>query len=717
MRKDFLACLVVGLAIMLGVLWRTTNKTQAAAPLFDRDTQDARAVAQEKGLAQLARYAQENGYYNLEQRVAKVEIDDLNMAHTRVQQTVNGVPVWGGEAIVHLRKDGSLFTVTDNLVKNVFVDTTPTLSEKVAVEMATSRIRGGREVLTAEPVTDLWVWAGKDETQLVYRVQLRREDGTAQTSMPVYFINAHTGAKVFSYDNLQTQSATGSGVSLYSGTVPLNTYKSGTTFYLEDVGRKVGTFNYNNGTSTAARYSDADNVWDSAIQKAGVDAQYGAIKTYDYFLNVHGRNGIDGSGGPGATTSIDGTTRLITSRVHYSSNYNNAFWNGSYMTYGDGNGTTFSPLVTLDIAGHEMTHGVTERTANLTYANESGALNESMSDVFGAMVERSVQGESANTWKIGEQCYTPSNGTGDALRYMDNPHLASNSGYTSDDDPDHYAERYTGSGDNGGVHINSGIANYAFYLAAKGGTHHRSGVTVTGMGADDAAKIWYRALTSYMTASTNFAGARTATLNAATVLFGATSTQYARTCAAWTAVGVGTACTAPTPTPTPTATPTPTPTPTPGANLLTNGNFEAAVAPWVVSGTGVTYTANGSPAQSGTGFVSLGNINSAAGQIYQQFTIPSTATSANLRFWLNIASAETTTSTQYDRLFVEVRNSSGTLLTTLATYSNLNKGTSYVQRGPFSLLAYKGQTVRVQFRTTTDSSLTTNFRVDTAAVQ
>lgn len=140
-----------------------------------------------------------------------------------------------------------------------------------------------------------------------------------------------------------------------------------------------------------------------------------------------------------------------------------------------------------------MTHGVTEFTANLTYSNESGALNESMSDVFGAMVELYSRGGTvtSDTWKIGEQAYTP-NTAGDALRYMNNPHLASNSGYTADDDPDHYTERYTGTADSGGVHINSGIPNHVFYLAAAGGTHHLSGVTVTGMGTTDAARIWYR---------------------------------------------------------------------------------------------------------------------------------------------------------------------------------------------------------------------------------
>src|SRR5207245_6235246 len=124
-------------------------------------------------------------------------------------------------------------------------------------------------------------------------------------------------------------------------------------------------------------------------------------------------------------------------------------------------------------------------------------INESMSDVFGAMTERYVRGESANTWLQGEDNYTPGV-PGDAFRYMDDPHRASEKGYTVDDDPDHYSERYTGTADNGGVHINSGIANKTFYLLAKGGTHHLGG-SMTGIGADAAALIWYKALTTYMT--------------------------------------------------------------------------------------------------------------------------------------------------------------------------------------------------------------------------
>jgi hypothetical protein len=491
---------------------------------------------------------------------------------------------------------------------------------------------------------------------------------------------------------------------------------------MEDLTRRMGTFNMNNtgnettgGGGTQSRFTGTDDIWNATAERAGVDAHWGARWTYDYFKNVHGRNGINGSNGPGTTTAgANSGISLVSSRVHFGTSYNNAFWFNNMMSYGDGDGTNFGPLVTLDIAGHEMTHGVTQYTANLTYANESGALNESMSDVFGAMVESYSRGSVINgdTWKIGEQAYTPANGTGDALRYMDNPHLAGNGGFTADDDPDHYAERYTGTADSGGVHINSGIGNKAFHLAVAGGTHHRSGVTVTGMGATDAARIWYRALTVYMTSGTNFAGARTAMLNAANDLFGSASTQYNTIGMTWCAVGVGTCPGG--------GTPTPTPTPTPGGcttELLTNGGFEGSASPWIGSGSGYFYVNPGNYPQAGTGYIYFGVNNSNSGQSYQTVTIPSTAC-GNLIYWTNITSSETTTTTQYDRLFVEVRNTSGTLLATLATLSNLNKGTAgvYTQRSA-SLAAYRGQTVRLQFRQTNDISLPTTFRVDSVSLK
>jgi thermolysin len=689
MRKHFIASLTTGLTVLLAVYW-FTNPSQAAGPQLDR------AAAQQKGLAELARYAQDKGYAGLDQaRVMKVEIDDLGMGHTRVQQTVNGVPVWGGEAIIHLKSDGSLFAVTDSLQTDVSVDTNPNLSARDAIENAKARYYGSL-YLTAEPTADLWVWRGKKRDYLAYRVQMRREDGSAETAMPVYFIDAQTGAKLWEYDNLQTQSATGSGVSLYSGTVSLTTFQSSacrtcaSNFFLEDVGRKLGTFNYGNGDSSASRFSDADNLWNSTVQQAGVDAHFGAAATFNYYQTVHQRNGIDGNGGPGYTTSVDGVTPLITSRVHYSTNYNNAFWNGSYMTYGDGDGSRFSPLTTLDITGHEMTHGVTERTAGLIYDGESGALNESMSDVFGAMVERFVRGESANTWKIGEEAFTPAT-AGDALRNLDDPHLAG--------DPDHYSERYIGTDDHGGVHTNSGIANKAFFLTAKGGTHHLSGVTVTGIGANATALIWYRALTSYMTSSANFAGARTATLSAATAIYGFDSTPYRTVATAWCAVGVGSCPPPPTP-----------------YNLVGNGGFENGLSPWALFGTGVSRV--GGNSHTGNVHAQFGGAVNVYGGIYQQISIPHNATKTDLTFWFHVNSAEPL-GTQNDKLFVEVRDTNGTLLSTLATFNNAKSSGGiviYTQRGPFSLLAYRGRTIRLQFRTANNDSLVTTFRVDDVTV-
>lgn len=492
---------------------------------------DKLARAKDFSVAKLKERLRERGNSDQNELVPKrVFVDREEKRHTHVQQTYEGVPVFGGDAIMHLNPDESVFAVTDDLVDFVQVDTQPRIKPLRAVKSAL-KAYGCTDCLTAPPVTDLWVLRRDGIDYLTYRVQLRREDESLETALPVYFVDAHTGYVVWNYDNLQTAS----GSSLYSGTVTFNTYFN-STYYLEDLTRKIGTFDSRNTTSSVYRFTDANNIWDSASQRAGVDAHYGTGVFYDYFLNTHGRRGIDGNGGPAYYTSANGSTNLISSKVHYGSRYNNAFWNGSFMTYGDGDGTTFAPLVTLDICGHEMQHGITERTAGLVYSSESGALNESWSDVFGAMTERYARGENADTWKIGEQTYTPGT-AGDSLRSMSNPHAARNSGYTADDDPDHYSERYTGTADNGGVHINSGIPNKVFYLLAVGGTHHRGG-SMTGIGASAAAAIWYRALTSYMTSSTNFRGARAATLNAAAALYGTGSTNYNAVAQAWSLCGV-----------------------------------------------------------------------------------------------------------------------------------------------------------------------------------
>jgi hypothetical protein len=241
-----------------------------------------------------------------------------------------------------------------------------------------------------------------------------------------------------------------------------------------------------------------------------------------------------------ARDSYDNAGATIKSSAHYSSSYNNAFWNGSQMVYGDGDGSQFIALSrALDVDAHELTHAVTERTANLTYSNESGALNEATSDILGNSCEaytKNAGTPNANTWKVGEDIYTP-NTAGDALRYMNNPTA---DGYSKD----YYPERITGTADNGGVHGNSGIANLAYYLITMGGSHPRgkTAVVVTALSGTSstslnmAQKIWYRALTVYFTSSTNFQGARTATVQAATDLYGAAAA--ATVTSAWDCVAV-----------------------------------------------------------------------------------------------------------------------------------------------------------------------------------
>jgi Zn-dependent metalloprotease len=646
-------------------------------------------------------------------------LDDRGELHLRLAQTIGQVPLWGGDLIVQLSADGRVAgAVPPQVLDRGLVDgerppedaarspggdfgpgLIPAVDETDAVARA-EQDYGCSDCLTAPSRADLWVLRHGGDNHLAWRVRMTREDGTAQTALPVRFVDAHDGAVLWGYDNLQTLD--GTGQSLYSGTVPVQTSSatSGgtTTFFLEDLARKAGTFDFHGSTAESAvtNLTDSDNSWVGDRQRAAVDAHFGAAKVLAYYQNTHGRNGIDANGGPGFySASADKQVKLISSRVHYGVNYANAFWNGDNMTYGDGDGVDLLPLVTLDITGHEMTHGVTERSSNLGFSNQGGALNESWSDVFGAMVERSVRGESDNTWLVGEEAFTPEV-PGDAVRSMSDPHAAENGGFTLDDDPDHYKERYLGLADNGGVHINAGIPNKAFYLLAKGGTHHRGG-SMTGIGADDAAKIWYRANTTKMTSSTNFATARLGTIAAAKDLFGAASTQAAAVSQAWCIVGVG-SCE--------------------DYGLIGNGSFEGVEAPWSHSGGAATYTNEGNFPNTGTGYMFIGGSFTTSGSFRQDLAIPASASSAVLSFALNVTSNENSSNPQ-DVMRVEITDTSDRVVQLLATYSSLDRGAAgvYVKKTGFDLAAYKGQAVRLRFRATKGLFRTTTFRIDDVSIK
>ncbi|MFE2561866.1 M4 family metallopeptidase [Streptomyces sp. NPDC059352] len=397
-------------------------------------------------------------------------------------------------------------------------------SAESAKSFALGRARAeGAKAPTAESVRKV-VWAGSGKPTLAWETVIGglQHDGTPSELHVI--TDATTGAKLFEYQGVHT----GTGHSQYSGTVNIGTSLSGSTYQMNDPSRS-GNKTYNADTGTL--FTDADDVWGngttSNAQTAGVDAHYGAQVTWDYYKNVHARNGIRNDG------------VAAHSRVHYGDGYVNAFWDGDCfcMTYGDGAGNA-RPLTSIDIGAHEMTHGVTNNTAGLIYSGESGGLNEATSDIFAAAVEFWANNPNdPGDYLVGEKINIY--GDGKPLRHMDQP---SKDGSSID-----YWHSNIGYAD---VHYSSGPANHWFYLASEGsGAKTVNGVNydsptyddlpVTAIGRDAAMKIWYRALSTYMTSSTDYAGARTATLQAAADLYGLNSATYANAANAWAAINVG----------------------------------------------------------------------------------------------------------------------------------------------------------------------------------
>lgn len=527
-QKSVLSSAVLLLALF-GASCAINESALPPEPLFETGSDQELALVQDLTWDFLATKAPSLGLDLQDFQAIKVWTDDLGMAHTRLAQRYQGVPVFGAQAIVHFGPDGALQSFTDSLQRDIQVDTSPAYTAEEALDIAVYDF-GGYELLTADPEIELVVLRHENVDYLAYRVQLARIDGTEATSRPLYFIDAHQGDVVWSFENLHTDgAATGSGRGYYSGTVSLNTYLKSSSYYMEDTTRKLGTYTANSTTSSLYYLTDTDNAWTTSTQYIPVEAHYASRMVWDYYYNTFGRSGLNGSGGPGYISSITGSGTVITVIVNYGSRYTNAFWDGSAVYLGDGDGSSLGPTASLDIIGHEMTHAVTEDEVYFTYSGESGGLDEAYADIFAAMVERYAEGgTTTGTWYIGEDTYTPSV-SGDALRYMFNPAA---DGYSAD-----YYGSTTSRLD---PHYSSGIGYLAFYLLSQGGSHPtRGGTAMTGIGPDAASQIFYRALTTYLTSSSNFAAARTATLSAATDLYGATSTQYTAVANAWAMVGVG----------------------------------------------------------------------------------------------------------------------------------------------------------------------------------
>ncbi|WP_405602313.1 M4 family metallopeptidase [Streptomyces sp. NBC_01410] len=491
-----------------------------------------RAELIRKQSATTAATARELGLTAQEKLVVRdVTQDRDGTTHTRYERTYSGLPVLGGDLVVAETKAGATESVTKAsaaTLKNV--DTSagiaPAAAEKQALGAAKAE---GSAKTKADRAPRKVVWMAKGTPTLAYETVVGgiQHDGTPNELHVV--TDAATGAKLFEWQAVEN----GTGNTQYSGQVTLGSTQSGSTYNLTDGGRgNTKTYNLNRGTSgTGTLFSGPDDIWGdgtpSNLETAGADAAFGAGITWDYYKNVHGRSGIRGDG-VGAY-----------SRVHYGNNYVNAFWQDSCfcMTYGDGSGNA-KPLTSIDVAAHEMTHGVTAATAKLVYSGESGGLNEATSDIFAAAVEfYANSAQDKGDYLVGEKIDI--NGDGTPLRYMDKP---SKDGASKD-------AWYSGIGGID-VHYSSGPANHWYYLLSEGsgakvinGVSYDSptsdGLPVTGIGRDKASLIWFKALTTKFNSTTNYAAARTGTIAVATELYGATSAEVKSVTDAWAGINVG----------------------------------------------------------------------------------------------------------------------------------------------------------------------------------
>ncbi|MET8956532.1 M4 family metallopeptidase [Streptomyces sp. NPDC004393] len=539
--------LVIATAVAAGALLTTglstgasaqTGSAAAKAPLAAAPTvlsASARVSLVKEAQANASETARQIGLGTKEKLVVKDVVRDVDgTVHTRYERTYAGLPVLGGDLVVHTSKAGQTEGVTRATKSAIKVASLkPQITAAKAEKQAVTTARSLGSAKSAADGARKVIWAGSGKPVLAYETIVGglQDDGTPNQLHVI--TDAATGKELFRYQGIEN--ATGTGKTLYSGTVSLTTTQSGSTYNLTDASRgSHKTYNLARKTSgKGTLVSGSTNVFgtgtastSSSDQTAAADAAYGAQETWDFYKNTFGRSGIKNDG-VGAY-----------SRVHYGSGYVNAFWDDSCfcMTYGDGEGNA-DPLTSLDVAGHEMSHGVTANTAGLDYSGESGGLNEATSDIMGTGVEFYANNPSdPGDYLIGEKINI--NGDGTPLRYMDKPSKDGGS-----------ADSWSSSVGNLDVHYSSGVANHFFYLLSEGsgaktinGVSYNSptsnGSTVTGIGRDKALQIWYKALTTYFTSTTNYKSARAGTLSAASALYGSSSTEYKAVAAAWSAVNV-----------------------------------------------------------------------------------------------------------------------------------------------------------------------------------
>lgn len=497
----------------------------------------------------------------------KTLTDDI-YTHSKYNQFYKGIEVWNSEIIMHF-KDGIPYLFNGRFIPTPNdIETRPGISLEQAVAIAknlrpipdytTEQLK----LISENPISGKLVIYTQIEKSVKGQLAYLITAHPSLVSRYQYFIDANTGQLI---DEIKSSCSitgdhkhghqdhdilidekitlpeitnpappldgpeTANAVDLNGVTRTINTYLSNGNYFLLDASRPMfnssgpipndptgailtvdaGNKSPENDNFSLNHVTSSNNTWSS---KASVSAHFNAGIAYEYFRTRHNRNSINGSGG--TIISIINVTEADGSGM------DNAFWNGANMYYGNGN-TGFKPLAgSLDVAGHEMSHGVVQETANLTYQGESGAMNESFADVFGVLIDR-------DDYRLGEDVVKLGEFPSGALRDMSNPNNGGNSLSDGGYQPDHYSERYTGSQDNGGVHINSGILNFAFFKVA------------TRLGKDDAEKIYYAALSKYLTKSSQFIDARNAVIQAGKDLYGNNSPNIAQIENSFAEVGIG----------------------------------------------------------------------------------------------------------------------------------------------------------------------------------
>lgn len=448
--------------------------------------------------------------------------DELNMTHVKYDQSLNGIRIFPSQVIVHFNNDGSVESVNGNYIPTPLINTVPETDAQTAISNAKRLIN----YKTDKEESSLIIFRSGLKLTLAYEVRL---PGSYYPEMKV-FINAKDGSVIKKDDGLRYDGpVTGTGIGLKGTTRSIHTYLSGGTYYLIDATLPmyvppvnnftgvINTYNAKNdtagdgyGKATLVTDPNNDNNFnDSTSLRAAVDAHYWTEKVYNFYKSHFGRNSFDDKGS------------TLTSIVHYKYKFQNAFWNGAGMTYGDGDGVDLADFASsLDVIAHEITHGVTQYTSQLVYELQPGAINEHMSDVVGVLADSS-------NWLMGEDVLTPAI-PGDAIRNMQDPH----NGYSPGDilwQPANMSEYVTlpdnEANDWGGVHINSGIPNKAFYNVA------------SVIGRYKAGKIWYRAETTYLNSNSQFSELRIACENSAKDLFGQ-STELSTVSSGFENVGI-----------------------------------------------------------------------------------------------------------------------------------------------------------------------------------